>query len=192
VATGILFGLIPAVDATHLDLNSSLKEGGRGSSGGRGGERLRRVLVVTQVGVAVVLLVGAGILIRSFSELTKVRLGFDPAHVITAQLSAAGTRYDSSAAVNQFYDGVLDAVAKSPGVVAVGASMGLPLIGVASSSIAIAGEPFNATNPPGVLFGVVRGDYFKAMGIPFKSGRLFDATDLPDGPQTAIISEAAA
>ena len=107
IATGVAFGVLPALDAARADIHDSIKDGGRGSSVGRSGERARRALVVAQVAMALMLLVGAGLLIRSFSELTRVRFGFDPDHVLTAQLRAAGARYDSSFQVNRFYDGVL-------------------------------------------------------------------------------------
>src|SRR6185312_9583144 len=106
-----------------------LKEGGRGASAHRSGAGLRRVLVATQVALAVMLLVGAGLLVRSFTELTRVRLGFDPGHVVTAQLRVTGARYDSAPMVNAFYDGVLGEVAHTPGVIAAGAATLLPMQG---------------------------------------------------------------
>ena len=104
LGTGMLFGLVPALDAARDRPRQSLRDGGRGASGGRGGKRVRRALVVAQVGLAVMLLVGAGLLVRSFGELTRVRLGFDPSHVLTAQLRATGERYDSNCRRQHFFD----------------------------------------------------------------------------------------
>src|SRR6185312_2198529 len=106
VAAGALFGLIPALHAMGAGVNDALKEGGRGANATRSGGGVRRVLVTAQVALAVMLLVGAGLLTRSFTELTRVQLGFDPAHVVTAQLRVSGPRYDSVPTTNAFYDGV--------------------------------------------------------------------------------------
>src|SRR6185437_5034733 len=109
--TGVLFGLAPALGLARADLHDSLKEGGRGASGGRAAERLRRALAVAQIGLAVMLLVGSGLLIRSLTNLTHAQLGFAPDHVLTAELRAAGARYDSASAVNAFYDRVIGELA---------------------------------------------------------------------------------
>ena len=192
VATGVLFGLVPALDAARADLNDSLKAGGRGMSEGRGGERLRRMLVVAQVGLTVMLLIGAGLLMRSFRELTRVRLGFEPDRVLTAELRAAGARYDSSAMMNRFYDGVIGAVARSPGIIAVGAASSLPTRGRVYSSLRVEGEPVDERNLPDVGYIAIRGEYFKAMRIPLVAGREYDASDTPNGPKTVILNETAA
>jgi predicted permease len=192
LVTGVLFGLVPALDAARADLHDALKEGGRGTSGGRAGERVRHALVVAQVALAVMLLVGAGLLIRSFGELTRVRIGFDPTRVLTAQLRASGERYDSSAIVNRFYDGVLGEIARSPGIVAVGAASNVPTRGRVNTSLRIEGEPVDEKNLPDLGYVGTRGDYFKAMRIPLLAGREYDATDVPGGPKTVIINETAA
>jgi putative ABC transport system permease protein len=192
IVTGLLFGLLPALDAVKANLNDSLKDGGRGTSGSHGADRLRRVLVVAQVGLAVMLLVGAGLLVRSFGALTRVRLGFDPDRVLTAQLRAAGARYDSAAPVNRFYDQVLAEVAHAPNVVAVGAANYLPTQGSVGTSLRVEGEPVDEANIPDISYVAVRGDYFKAMRIPLVAGREYDASDTPGGAKTVVINEAAA
>jgi predicted permease len=192
IGTGVLFGLVPAIDAARADLGGSLRDGGRGASGGRHGERVRRTLVIAQIGLAVTLLVGAGLLIESFGALTRVRLGFEPEGVLTAQLNIGGERYASAEAVNRFYDRVLGETARATGVVAVGAAIAAPTLGRATSTIGVEGEPFDAASPPEVGYIIIRGDYFDAMGIPLLAGRAFDATDTPDGPKTVILNEAAA
>jgi predicted permease len=190
--TGMLFGFAPAVSAARADLQGALKDRGRGGTGGRASERLRHVLVIAQVSLAVMLLVGAGLLVRSFREVSTVRLGYDPANVITAQLRVDGTRYDSSSAVNQFYDDVLGAIARTPGVVAAGASMSTPAQGKEYSTMFLEGAPPAVGAPPDIGYNMVRGDWFKALKIPLVAGRTFNATDTPDGPKVVMINEAAA
>jgi putative ABC transport system permease protein len=192
VGTGVLFGFAPAISAARTDLQGALKDRGRGGTGGRASERLRHVLVVAQVSLAVMLLVGAGLLVRSFREVSTVRLGYDPANVVTAQLRVDGARYDSASAVNQFYDDVLGAIARTPGVVAVGASMSAPAQGKQFSTMFVEGAPPPAGTPPDIGYTMVRGDYFKALKLPVVAGRTFNATDTPDGPKVAIINESAA
>ena len=191
IVTGILFGLIPALDAGRANLQDSLKEGGRGTTEGARGERVRRALVVAQVALAVVLLIGAGLLMRSFGELSRVRMGFDPSLVLTAELRVSGPRYDSSAAVNQFYDAVLDGISRSPGVIAAGATDVIPTQGRVSTSLRIEGEPVDETNLPDLGYVSVRGEYFEAMRIPILSGREYEATDLAVGDKRVIINETA-
>jgi putative ABC transport system permease protein len=192
VVTGLLFGVMPALGAARPDLQDSLKESGRSVSVGRAGDRLRRTLVAVQVGLAVILLISTGLLLRSFAELTQVRLGFDPDHVLTARVRASGERYDSTAAINAFYDGLLDEISHAPGVVAAGAARGLPTRGGVSSSIRIEGEPIDETHLPDLGYISVRGDYFKALHIPVIAGRVYNGTDLATGPETGVINETAA
>ncbi len=168
-----------------------VKAQGRGTTGGRAGARLRRTLVVAQVALAVILLVGAGLLTRSFRELARVPLGFDPDHV-TAQVRLDGDRYDSESALNQFLDGVLGDIAAAPGVVSAGAVMGLPTQGGPNSGISVEGVPGDPENLPSIGYSMVRGDYFEATKIPIVAGRAFNATATPDGPKTAVVNQAAA
>ena len=190
--TGVLFGLIPALDAGRSRLHDALKEGGRGATGGGRGERVRRTLVAAQVALAVVLLIGAGLLVRSFDELTRVHMGFDATHVLSAELRASGEKYDSSAALNQFYDGVLAELAHTPGVLAAGATDLLPTEANFTTTIRVEGEPVDETSLPEMSYISVRGDYFTALRIPILAGRAYDATDRPEGDERAIINETAA
>lgn len=191
VGIGLAVGMVPALAVARTDPQDSLKDGDRSTSGGRGGERVRRALVVAQVGLAVMLLVGAGLLVRSFGQLLRVDLGFDADRVLTAQLRAGGERYDSAAAVNRFYDRVMDDVSRGPGVVAVAGITILPTQGSIGSGVRVEGEPVDERNIPEIRYIGVRGDAFKALRIPLKSGRLYDASDLQDGPKTVIINETA-
>jgi len=192
LGTGVVFGLLPALDAARADLHGTLKDGARGASGGRGAERVRRGLVVAQVALAVVLLVGAGLLLRSFAELTRVRLGFDPDRVLTAEVRVSGERYDSTALVNGFYDRVLDEIRQSPGVVDVGATMMLPTTGKVSSGLVVDGSSADPAHPADVGYTLVRGDYFRTLGIPLRAGRLFDARDRVGATGAVIVNETAA
>ena len=192
IATGIVFGLVPALDTARANVHDSLKDGGRAASSGRASERVRRVLVVAQVGLAVMLLVGAGLLVRSFRELTRTRLGFDPDHVLTAGLRTAGERYDSAAAINRYYDAVVEAVARAPGVVAVGTANMLPTRGSIGTSLRIEGDPVDENHLPDLHYVSVRGDYFRALRIPLVAGRLYDASDTPTSPKTVVINQATA
>ena len=188
---GMLVGLVPALHVARVAPHDSLTEGERGTGEGRRGEHVRRALVVAQVGLAVMLLIGAGLLVRSFRELTRVSLGFDPERVLTAQLRAGGERYDSAAAVNRFYDRVLDEIARAPNVIAAGGVTILPTRGSVGSGVRVEGEPVDETNIPEIRYLAVRGDFFKALHIPLKAGREYDASDEADGPKTVIINEAA-
>jgi predicted permease len=192
IATGIASGLVPALSATRDDLHGALKDQGRSGTGGRGSDRIRGVLVVAQVGLAVMLLVAAGLLTRSFGELSRVDLGFDPNHVLTAQLRADGPQYDSAAAVNRFYDQVLDEIGRAPGVVAAGATMFLPTQGSVGTVITVEGSGTDPVHPPDIGHSIVRGAFFRAMSVPLLAGRLFDDTDRPDGPEVAIVNQIAA
>jgi putative ABC transport system permease protein len=192
LATGVLFGLLPALDASAGKLQESLRDGGRGSSGGRTRTRVRRTLAVAQIALAIMLLTGAGLLIRSFRELTRVALGFDPDGVVTAGLRAAGDRYDDPTRVNAFYDGVIDELSRAPGVTAVGAISDLPTRGGSGTALRIEGEQNDEARLPDLTYLSVRGELFKALRIPIVAGRAYDARDRPDLPETVIINETAA
>jgi len=187
VGTALLAGLVPALDGARSDPHAALKASAR-AGGGR--EPLRRLLVVAQTALAVVLLTGAGLLVRSFQALERVQLGFAPDHVLTAMLSVGGTRYDSSSAVRAFFDGVAARLREAPGVVAVGGINNLPLQGGGSSSLVIEGRPFDPTRIPEVRYSALTEGALEALRVPVLQGRAFDATDRPDGPQSLIVNEA--
>lgn len=147
---------------------------------------------MTQVALAVILLVGAGLLIRSFDALMRVRIGFAPDHVLTARLRTVGPRYDSAAMINRYYDGVLDAVARTPSVVAVGAIQLLPTEDHWTTAVRIEGQPVDEGRLPDAGFMTIRGEYFAAMRIPLLAGRTFDPSNRPADSNTVIINDAAA
>ena len=189
VLTGLLFGLMPALQLSHPDLNVSLKEGGRGSSFHGGG--LRSALMVSEVALAVVLLVGAGLLIRSFAKLLAVDPGYRAEHLLTARL-ALPPRYDEKSKRVQFYEQILQRLAVLPGVAAVGVSSHLPLTGFnmggglrVEGRLLQAGERVHAM----ALITSVNPDYFRAMGIGLRAGRLINDGDTQEAPSVALLSE---
>jgi len=192
-AAGVLFGLAPALRASKTDLNDALKEGARGSTDAR--SPLRSALVVAEVGLSLVLLVGAGLLVRSFARLAAVDPGFDPSSVLTLRVGLPGARYPEPRRKAEFYEALLARVRGLPGVEAAGATLSLPLGG---SNFSV-GRPFiregrPQTNEEGVVssYYVVTPDYFRAMRIPLRAGRDFDARDGEDAPQVVIVNEALA
>jgi putative ABC transport system permease protein len=192
LVTGLLFGIFPALQLSKPDLANALKEGARGASAGRGRQRLRSVLVVAEVALAVVLLVGAALFIGSFITLMRIDPGFNPEGVLTAQVSPrfepGPTPRDSSAAFLQ----IVERVSQAPGVLhASMISGGMPLGGSMSvTSITVPGKKIE--NDPGISIRRVTPEYHKALQIPLRSGRLFEPTDRKGAVNVVIINEAAA
>jgi predicted permease len=194
LVTGVLFGLAPAWRALAIDLNTSLKSGGRTgqtSAGmGLGRNRLRGLLVVSELALSLMLLVGAGLLLRSFVRLQRVPPGFSTDHVLSLRVIATGPNYKEDKAVAQFYREVEDRVAHLPGVQAEGTVSVLPLTGeVGWGGIKVEGY----SPPPGqelqVDLRVASTGYFSAMDIPLVKGRFFSDHDRADSQQVAIIDE---
>jgi putative ABC transport system permease protein len=192
LATGVAFGLVPAWSLARGALHDTLKEGGRGGAGAtRGTARLRGALVVAELSLAIVLLAGAGLMIRSFSALRSVRLGFEPTHVITAEVSIPARKYPSDTAQIEFFRAVQAKLATLPGVRAVGAISFLPLSGDRSASgFIVPGRPTppKGEEPVGDMRAVTSG-YFQAMGIPIVTGRSLAETDGANTPAVAVVSE---
>lgn len=187
--TGMLFGLVPAVQASRPDLNDALKEGTRGSTGGRSGT-LRNAFVVAQVSLALVLLIGAGLMIRSFMRLQSVNTGFQPANVLTMRAQLPGKKYPEKHQIVDFFKQAQERIATIAGVQAVGAISYLPLTGLASrDSFKLPGQPpFPAGHEPGVEVRVVTPSYFQAMGIPLLKGRLLNDRDVKEA-RVLLINE---
>src|SRR5215813_6446412 len=143
ILTGIIFGLAPALQASRLDLNTALKEGGTRGTGGGSRHRLRSLLVVAEVSMALVLLIGAGLLLKSFTRLRETKLGFNPNHVLTASVTLPQADYPAAARVKAFYQQSLARLATHPEAQAVGVVNSLPLgnSGVSiRGSLAVEGE----------------------------------------------------
>ena len=190
--TGILFGVIPALYVARSDLQDTLKAGGRGAAGGR--ERARSGLVVSQIALSLVLLVGAGLMLKSFARLLRVSPGFDAEHVLTAKLSLPRAKYPDDARRVAFFQEAVGRVAALPGVRAVGAINWLPLTGLSSATgFWVEGRPL--PGPDEELATDVRAvdaGYFRAIGIPLRRGTSFTGRETADVPKTVVISEALA
>jgi len=194
ILTGILFGLAPVVQLAAGNLHDMLKSGARGSSGGVRRQRTRSVLVVCEVALSLVLLVGAGLLLRSFNRLERVDPGFRTHHVLTFSVSLPPAGYATLSRTSGFFHALLDRVASLPGVTAAGAVNPLPFSGNNSSgSFLIEGVnvPAGATAPHADQR-VVSPDYFKAMGIPLRRGRLLTDADREGAPLAVVIDDACA
>ena len=191
VLCGIVFGLVPALAASR-DVHTALKDASRSSSGGVARHRLRTALVTGQLALAVVLLVGAGLLVRSLSRLQQNDLGYTLDSVLTFELSLAGERYANSAGQDRFFDELFTRIGALPGVSAVGGSGNIPLRGSSSASFAIDGRPNTEAKLPEVGYQPVSDDWFRAMRIPLKRGRAFGPVDHDDAPGVVILNEAAA
>ncbi|MBV8858093.1 MAG: ABC transporter permease [Acidobacteria bacterium] len=193
VLTGLLFGLAPALQASKTDFVESLKEGGR-SGQGLARSRLRSSLVVAEVALTLVLLVGAGLLLKSFSRLLAVDPGLDPHHVITMAVSLPQAKYGEPQRITAFYEQLLQEAAALPGVQAAGVVSVLPLTGDDTSNfVQIEGR---APLPPGQAMRAgrrnVSADYFRALGIPLKRGRAFTPADTAEAQRVLVINEAMA
>ncbi|HEY6661155.1 MAG TPA: ABC transporter permease [Pyrinomonadaceae bacterium] len=188
LVTGLLFGLAPALQASRLNLTESLKEGDRGSSGGR--QPLRSLLVISEVALTLTLLVGAGLLIQSFRRVLQVDPGFDPQNLLTMQVSVNNTDGHQVAA---FFEQWQEKVRQLPGVKSTAVSNGLPLGVVNHPVFFVEGRPRPETGkePVGIRYTVSPG-YFETMGIGLIRGRVFTAQDTRDTPLAAIIDEALA
>jgi len=193
--SGILFGLAPALRVSRLDLNSTLKDTSRGSAGtnavwGRG-HNFRRLLVVSELAISVVLLIGAGLLIRSFARLQNVSPGFNPRGVLTFDLTMTGRKYNDKTTILNTYRQLWERLEHSPGAIAVGGITSPPL------SQAFAWTPITVegrTPLPGEKFlnadeRIVAGHYFEAMEIPLQRGRFFNEQDDMTKPVAVIIDE---
>ncbi len=190
--TGVVFGLAPALQVSRLDLNSSLKEGGRGGSDGSGRRRLRSALIVTEVALTMVLLVGAGLMIRSFEHLLRVDPGFQADNLLTLELSLPQSRYsEGEPQTANFFREILGRIAVLPGVESVGATWILPLSGQgAGSTFEIENRPPEAPNErTPVGFSSVSPEYFHTMRIPVVKGREYSDRDTADAPGVALINE---
>jgi putative ABC transport system permease protein len=188
---GVLFGLAPAIHTATPDLHGALKEGGRGATADRGSHALRRSLVVTEVALALTLLTGAGLLLKSFARLQGVDPGFDPSNLLTFNIALPQTRYANDTTQAAFFDQALPAITRVPGVVGVGATSVMPFGGSWSTgSFDIEGyqPPENQPGPWGDIRSVSP-QYFEAMGIPLLRGRYLTDEDRDGSPLVAVIDQ---
>jgi putative ABC transport system permease protein len=194
VLTGVVFGLAPALKASRPELNETLKEGGRGASAGRGSRRLRGLLIVSQTALALMLLVCAGLLLKSFARLLEVDPGFNPKNVLTLRVNLPAAKYAESAPRVSFVRQALERVRAVPGVE--GAAFVGPMPFSHSEvfgDFRIVGRPEPAAGEePGAAVRSITPDYFRVMGIPVRRGRHFTEHDRKGGVGAAIINETAA
>jgi putative ABC transport system permease protein len=191
ILTGIVFGLVPAFQATKTNLNESLKEGGRTSGGGMGRSRMRSLLVVSEMALSLVLLIGAALMIRSFIELVKVDPGFKATNVLTMEMGLTRSKYPEESQRINFYTQLLQRLEGLPGAQKVGAINYLPVSGnSSSSSFTIEGRPEpEKGKEPLADYRVVTTQLFDALGIPLTKGRSFTEQDTKDSPRAIIINE---
>ncbi|HUQ80643.1 MAG TPA: ABC transporter permease [Gemmatimonadaceae bacterium] len=195
--TGVVFGLVPALRASRLDLNDVLREGGRSGVGtsafGMGHQQLRQLLISGEIAMSLVLLIGAGLLIRSYERITNANPGFDSRNVLSLRISLPGSKYKTPELAAAFYRDLESRIKALPGVQYVGSNYLLPL-----SSVALAWEPISiegyvpkAAGEDLIIAssGYVSSDYFKAMGIPLLKGRYFDERDVRGAPDVTIVDD---
>ena len=189
VLTGLIFGLAPALQASRSDLQETLKEGGRQQNAGAGKNRLRATLVVIEIAVSLILLVGAGLLIRSFVRLLDIDKGFDADNVLTMEMSLSPAKYQEPQQEVAFLQQVLEQISTINGVEAVALVSNLPLSGASTrGAFGIEGQPLPEEDRPQAEYIAASSDYFRALRIPLIKGRAFDQRDNENSPHVVIIS----
>ena len=191
--TGVLFGLVPAFSASRVDINATLKESTSRSGSGLRQNKARSLLVIAEMALAIVLLIGAGLLIRTFSALHNVPPGFDPHNVLTMETALTGTNYDRTAAIASLSRQAIDRIEAIPGVEAAAASSYLPLDSGLGLGFRIEGRPLtNGTDHGGAAWNYVTPRFFNVFKIPVVRGRVFTERDDAAAPQVVVINEAMA
>jgi predicted permease len=193
--TGVVFGLAPALRASRVDLNETLKEGGRGADRGHGRHMTRKLLVVFEVALSLIVLICAGLLIRSYRRVVNAHPGFDSRNVHAMRLSLPGARYSTPESIVGFYRQVGERLERTPGVESVGTSYSLPM-----SAVAFAWEPITIEGyvPPTAQdtiisnVRIINPGYFDVLRIPLKLGRYFTGQDIKGAQETVIVNESLA
>ena len=191
VLTGLIFGIMPSLHTSKVDLRTSLNEGGRGGTQGARGRSLRTALMVAEVSMALVLLIGAGLLIRSFEHLRQVDKGFQSEKLLTANVALSEAKYEEPAQQAAFFDQLLTRLENAPGVQYVGAASDVPLLGRDSyENVFVEGRAVeklsDALQAGGLL---VSPGYFQAMGVPVLKGRGLTDEDQPGKPMVIVVNE---
>jgi len=192
VLTGILFGLVPALVSAKPQLTETLNEGGRGSTVGAHRNRLRNSLIVAETVLALVLLIGAGLLVKSFVRLQNVSPGFNPQNVLTAEISLSVVKYPRGQSVVNFYEEASRRIKNIPGVQHVAFTVMLPLSGsnMDSSFVIERQDPRAMANYPDEEIRDITPDYFPVLQTPLLKGRFFTEADTPDSPPVVIVNQA--
>jgi len=193
VTTGVIFGIAPAWRATALDVNENLKEGRRGSTSGPRREGLRRALVVSEFALALVLLIGAGLLLRSFVRVLRIDPGFDPKGVLTMRIVPSGPHYDDQRAYSMFFRNLLARVRALPGVEQASVGVSLPLIDWNGWGFVTERNPnVPLSEGPDGNYQVISPDFFRTLRIPLLRGRFFSDADREGATPVAIVNEESA
>jgi putative ABC transport system permease protein len=192
--TGFVFGLVPALQASKLDVSGSLKQGGRTGEGNRR-TSARSLLLIGEVALSLMLLVGAGLLIKSFLRLQDVKPGFNPQNVLTASISLPGAKYKENPQRAEFYRGLTERLKALPGVQSVGAGVNFPL-GASGYQIGRAyipeGRPMTTEESRNASFSAITPEYFQALQIPLIAGRGFTDRDSEEAPKVVLINRSMA
>ena len=192
IATGLVFGIAPSLQASQVDLNTALKENSRGTAG-VGQQRLRNTLVVSEVALSLLLLAGAGLMIKSFWQLQQVNPGFDPNNLLSLEVTLPEAKYAEPARRSAFFSDALTRIAALPGVKAAELISSPPLSGRRNVSVfPIEGRPApkGIADAPLADFRIISPDYFKTMGIELEQGRAFENADEANSQKVTIVSEA--
>ncbi|MDP9004556.1 MAG: ABC transporter permease, partial [Verrucomicrobiota bacterium] len=190
LATGMIFGLVPAWQASHVDLNTALKSGTRGGGGGEGKHRVRNALVMTEVALALILLICASLLIQSFAQLGRVDTGMRTERLFTARIGLPVAAYPKPENIISFFDQLMPRLRAIPGVESVTTTWPLPLSGSNNvSSFDIEENPAPEGQQPDSPMRIVGPDYFKTMGIPVREGRGFEPTDQFKSLPVVVVNE---
>jgi predicted permease len=188
--TCIAFGLLPSWHASKPQLQEALDQGGRASGAGVGRQNFRRLLVVFQVSVAVILVIGAGLLIKTFWQLRQVDPGFKSEHVLSLTITLPQAKYSDNTQINNFYNQLIERIQNLPGVRSAAIAYDHPLQANWVDGFAIEGKPVSDTTDLSANFNPVSYDYFRTLGTSVLRGRQFTAQDDPDHPGVAIVNEA--
>lgn len=191
ILTGLIFGMAPALQATSPDLSYSMKEGGRGSTGGAAKRRLRDLLAIAEISVAFILLVGSGLMMRSFFHLVNVDTGFDATNILTMRLPTSNKQYPDPKQVNQYYREIRTSVEAIPGVRETALTCALPLQG---SCYGMPMQPANRpivdrANRTGGFYKIVSSSYFHSLGLRLRKGRALNEHDTAGAPPVVVINE---
>jgi len=187
VLTALIFELAPALQAARRDLNDPLRDSGKGAIGGFGTGKMRDTVVMMEVAVSLTLLIGAGLLMRSFVALREVHLGIQADHVLKTQLPLPDDRYKTAAQVRGFFQPLLARVKALPGVVDATESSAQPPYGGEDSKIEISGKP--QADEWHALSQTISEGYFRVLRIPFKAGRPFSEIEISDARKVAVVNE---
>jgi predicted permease len=191
IVTGLLFGTLPSISGTQVDLNSALREGSRGAADGLRRSRLRSSLVVAEVAVSVMLMIGALLLMRSYRNLTGTQLGFDEQGIVSARITLPAADYPTRPQSQAFFERLIDRLRQTPGVTTVGSAQGIPFSGwQVQGGMAIEGAPPPERGQEFVShYQVVSADYFKAIGVPLVAGRWLTPADRDSVAPAVLVNE---